>query len=238
MNNISLALITGVDIPIPELQLVLHQPSCKEIGMFGEQNFVSSASLICAKKESLVEDESLLKNITDFQILIEVINQYKKKADITTFFSLLFPSYKLMITPRSFIFNNFETKENVLIDESNLSILQEYLREAFCLKESSEESFNPANETAKKIKDKILKGRRRVAELKEKENDGIFARYISILSIALHKTPLELRELTMYQVLDLVDRFGLWVAHDTDMRVRLAGGHPDKEAENWMKNIH
>ena len=34
-----LALMTGVDIPIPELQVTIHQPTIKEISMIGEQDF-------------------------------------------------------------------------------------------------------------------------------------------------------------------------------------------------------
>ena len=38
MKDFSLALMTGVDIPIPECQLTVHQPSIKEISMLGENS--------------------------------------------------------------------------------------------------------------------------------------------------------------------------------------------------------
>jgi hypothetical protein len=34
--DIRLSLMTGADIPIPSCQLIMHQPSIKEIGMIGE----------------------------------------------------------------------------------------------------------------------------------------------------------------------------------------------------------
>lgn len=34
-----LALMTGVDIPIPNLGLTIHQPTLKEISMLGEEDF-------------------------------------------------------------------------------------------------------------------------------------------------------------------------------------------------------
>ena len=37
--DIRVALMTGIDIPIPECQLVLHQPNFREIGMIGEEEF-------------------------------------------------------------------------------------------------------------------------------------------------------------------------------------------------------
>ena len=35
-----LALMTGIDIPIPECQLVIHQPSLKEISFIGEKTIL------------------------------------------------------------------------------------------------------------------------------------------------------------------------------------------------------
>jgi hypothetical protein len=45
-------------------------------------------------------------------------------------------------------------------------------------------------------------------------------------------------ELTMYQLYDLMERYGLWVNWDLDIKSRLAGGKADKPVDNWMKQIH
>ena len=50
--DISLALMTGVDIPIPECQLILHQPTLKEISMMGEKDFFIGAHTLCINKLS------------------------------------------------------------------------------------------------------------------------------------------------------------------------------------------
>ena len=39
MFDYRLGLMTGVDLPIPALELVIHQPTIKEISMVGEQDF-------------------------------------------------------------------------------------------------------------------------------------------------------------------------------------------------------
>jgi hypothetical protein len=41
--DIKLSLMTGADIPIPECQLTVHQPTIKEIGMIGEKDFFIGA---------------------------------------------------------------------------------------------------------------------------------------------------------------------------------------------------
>jgi hypothetical protein len=45
-------------------------------------------------------------------------------------------------------------------------------------------------------------------------------------------------DLTMYQLYDLVERYSLYVNWDMDVRCRLAGGKPDSQPDNWMKDIH
>ena len=56
--DIQLALITGVDIPIPECQLILHQPTIKEISMIGEKAFFTGISCLCIDKKQLELEEN------------------------------------------------------------------------------------------------------------------------------------------------------------------------------------
>ena len=50
MFDIRLALMTGVDIPIPECQLTLRQPTIREISMIGEREFFTGAQVLCMDK--------------------------------------------------------------------------------------------------------------------------------------------------------------------------------------------
>jgi hypothetical protein len=49
---------------------------------------------------------------------------------------------------------------------------------------------------------------------------------------------LDAKKLTIYQLYDLIERYGLYVSWDLDVRCRLAGGSPNSEPDNWMKAIH
>lgn len=240
-----LALMTGVDIPIPELQLVMHQPTLKEISMMGEQDFFTAIHLLCMEKESLVQDRSLLQNLTNFQVLMKVMEQLKgtdQRASLVTLLSMIFPNFRPMLTPNSIIFNNLETKENILVDNNNFQFLQNTIKEVLCVNnifQGGNIVYNPLNKRAKEIADKIMRGRRKVAELKKKSSDSVIARYLSILTIGIHSMTLQdCMSLTLYQLFDLVERFTLYIQWDIDLRVRLAGGEPKGEAEDWMKNIH
>ena len=167
-----------------------------------------------------------------------------KKEDVISVLTILFPKYKIIFTPRSLVLNHIEDSNlNAMIDESNFEEFQEVLSKMFCLENTGQDIYNPANEQARIIAEKLMRGRQRAAAAKAAENggnsDSIFARQLSILSIGLKSMSLQdLLDLTMYQLYDLMERYTLYLNWDLDVKTRLAGGKPEKPAEDWMKNIH
>ena len=241
MFDYKLALATGVDIPIPELQTIIHQPDITEISMIGEKDFFTGIQLLCLNKKMYIEDENLLQQTTNFQIFMTIVNEKQvadKKAAVLQVFTLLFPKAKVIFTPRSILLNSGEI--NVTIDEENFEILQMLLQDMFCLSKTDQSTFNPANKKAKEIADKLMRARQRVAQLKAKEEQGsMFGQYLSILTIGTGSMSLQdCCKLTMYQLYDLVERYNLYINWDIDIRSRMAGAKADKPLDNWMKNIH
>jgi hypothetical protein len=237
-----LALMAGSDIPIPECQLTLHQPTIKEISFMGEEDFFIGVQCLCLHKAMFVEDKDALSNINNFQIFMTMMMDKEtvdKKNSVLQLLTILFPKYKVMITPRSLLFQG--EGDSHMVDESNFEQLQEVIRTVFCANTGpmDQQAFNPANEQAREIAQKLMRGRQRVAAQKGGSTQSAFSRYLSILTIGLSSMSLhELVNLTMYQMYDLVERYTLYLNWDLDVKSRLAGGKPDKPAENWMKNIH
>ena len=59
----------------------------------------------------------------------------------------------------------------------------------FCLDGQENKEYNPSGDLAKKIADKIRRGRQKKAKLEsKKEKVSFFSRYISILAIAKNKS--------------------------------------------------
>lgn len=237
-----LALMAGTDIPIPECQVVLHQPTIKEIAMLGEVEFFTGVQCLCVHKTMVIEDETLLANTTNFQIFMTVMmdkTTADKKAMVVDVLTVLFPGFKIIFTPRTLLLNNDGL--NIIIDENNFEILQSILEQVFCLRNTDQATFNPGNDAAKKIADKLMRARERVAKQKAAENGGgsTFSQYVSTLTVGLGSMSLQdCLNLTMYQLYDLVERYMLYVNWDIDLRSRLAGGKPDSQPDNWMKIIH
>ena len=189
------------------------------------------------------EDKNLLSDINNFQIFMMIMQEKEakdKKAAVKQVLTLLFPSYKVLFTPNSLLFQLQDSAENVIVDENNFEILQEILRQVFCMKNApmDQVAFNPVGEKAKEIAKKLQRGRERIAAEHNDKNSSTFSQYLSTLSVGLHMPLQPLTELTMFQLYDLLERYMLWVNWDLDIRMRLAGGKPDKSPDNWMKNIH
>lgn len=249
----SLALITGVDIPAIEFQTVIHQPRIKEIAMVGEQEYFAMLQLLCFNKATLLannpQGSSSLAAMNNFQIFMTLVSDQradpdgKNKIIIENVLSLFFQGYRLQWLPRSLYFNNSDKQHNFVVDENNFDKFQEYLNEASGIKGAqggSDGSFNPVNEKAAKIAAKLMKGRARVAQSRGESGDGsVLTRYVSVLAIGLQSMSLEdCLNLTVFQLYDLIERYGLYISWDLDIRSRLAGGKPDSKPDDWMKNIH
>lgn len=237
-----LALMCGTDIPVPECQLTIHQPRIREIALIGEADFFTGIQCLCLHKSMFVQDESLLETTNNFQIFMTVMQEKEaldKKLAVQQVCTLLFPSMKLNFTPRSMLL--IGEGRTVTLDENNFEFLQAALSSICCLKTGpmDQQNFNPANAEAKKIADKLMRGRQRVAAQKGESNTSLFTQYLSTLTIGLHSMSLQdAMDLTMFQLYDLVERYMLYLNWDMDIRSRLAGAKPDSQPENWMKNIH
>ena len=237
-----LALMCGTDYPVPECQLIIHQPRIKEIALLGEQDFFSGIQCLCLNKTMFVKDESLLANTNNFQIFMTIMSEKEaadKKLAVQQVCTILFPTYKVMFTPRSVLLSG--DGQTVQIDESNFEFLQEALSAICCMKTGpmDQQSFNPSDAKAREIAEKLMRGRQRVAAQKGQSNTSIFSQYLSILAVGLSSMSLQdAMDLTMFQLYDLVERYMLYINWDMDIRSRLAGAKPDSQPDNWMKNIH
>lgn len=241
-----LSLMVGIDMPVPELQLIFHAPTIKDIAYMGEKQYFMAVQYLCLEKEQLVQDETLLLSMTNFQVLMKILEQTKdkdKKSAIITLLKLIFPDFSAAITKNSIILTMDDNDgPTILIDEQNFDIFQEVLREILCVNslfQGENVIYNPGNDRAKEIANKLMRGRRKVAEQKAGNgNQSVLVRYISILTVAQIITLEDCINCNMFQLFDLMDRYTKKTECDTDRQVKLAGGKTEKQVESWMKDIH
>lgn len=234
----TLSLMSGIDIPIPECNLILHQPTIKEIAYLGETFFFTGAQCLCINKsmyQGLIEGD--VNNFDLLMLLLQDKNTVDKKNAVQQVLQLLFPDYKIFITPRSIAFNR--ANETFTIDEGNFESLQNILKNVFCLGSAGQESYNPSGKKAREIADKLMRARQKVAQQKGSSNSSVLAQYVSVLTVGLSSMSLQnLLNLTMYQLYDLIERYTLYTNWDLDIKSKLAGGKSETKVENWMKALH
>lgn len=246
--------MSGVDIPIPQLQLTIHQPIIREISYMGELDYFSTLQMLCFDKNTIIaanpQGASSLSVMSDFQIfmtLVDMLNEEAKsriQSNLVSLLTILFPGYSIQILPSGMglYFNNPTTKHNLMINDTNFDILKSALTEVTAVRNNAggeNSNFNPKGKKAAEIAAKIMKGRARAAAEKGYSADGVLGRYVSILTVGLSSMSLDdCLNLTVYQLYDLIERYGLYIGWDLDIRTRLAGGKPDDKPDDWMKDLH
>ena len=245
-----LLLLSGNDVPFIPARITIHQPTIKEIAYIGEEKFFKGLELLKISKDSLkVEDNSVLESLQNFDIFMMVLADQSPETQEHILYAqmilaLLFPNYVFKVTNRGIIFA--QEKEGKLedvgqIDRDNFDEFRELLTSIFALKgkKGESEDYNPANALAKKIADKLKRGRAQAAEAKGQDLSkiAIYSKYISILAVGERKDMNELFQYTVYQLLDEFQRFGLKMKYDMHIKAQLAGATNLGEIEDWMKDL-
>lgn len=219
MNN-DLLLLSGNDIPIEEIHLLLHPPTIKEIAYIGEEAFFSGCEFLKFNKNKLnTEDRNRLENTSNFEILMSIMREknpsvQKMKVFATMVLALLFPTYEIQIDEEKMIIKFKQNENEFCLDKNNYDFFIKTLNEVLCLGGGVTDSdYNPSGDLASQIADKL---RDRHNKLAEKNKNGqkvaILSRYVSILAVGENKDMNSLLNYTIYQLFDEFKRFQLKLA--------------------------
>ena len=242
-----LLLLSGNDIPFPEAQLSIHQPTLKEIAYIGEEKFFLGCELLNFTKKSLMsKDRVNLENQTDFDIIIATITENtleskKSQMNVLLVFTLLFPNYSFEIDKINYQIILINGDEIKVINKKNYPYLQEIIACIFCLQKNKEEAYNPSGLLSQKIADKLKEGQKKRAEMGKADAPqkiSILSRYVSILAVGEQKDINILMNYTVFQLFDEWERYNLKLKYDMYIKARLAGAKDLKEEENWMKDLY
>lgn len=236
-----LYLQSGNDIPFGIARVTIHQPSIKEIGFIGEEAFHIGSQFLAFDKNRLeIKDKSELESKSDFEIFMSVMNSIdraKHKTDAVMILALLFPEYKIKIEKDKILLQleNFSSS----INEQNYNDFKSIIIQIFCLNRFNAGSeFNPEDDLAAKIAEKMRKGREKRAKAGAPKKIAIFSKYISILSVGLKKDKNDLLNYTVPQLIDEFERFMLKQDFDLYVKAKLAGAKDIEEVKNWMDELH
>ena len=241
-----LLLLSGNDIPFISAGLTIHPPTIKEIAYIGEERFFKGLELLRFSLDKIeVEDKSVLETLNNFDIFMMMLrdeNPATRELSTNTqmVMALLFPAYSFSIEETRVIFSQDEQEIGEL-NRDNFSELQNILTQVFLLKgkDGNSEDYNPANELASKIANKLKRGRAKAAEQKGQDLSkvAIYSKYISILAVGERKDMNSLLQYTVYQLMDEFQRFILKQQYDMHVKAQMAGATNLGEVTDWMKDL-
>ena len=243
MDIDELLLQTGADIPFAQARLTIHQPRLKEIAYIGESNFHIGSQFLLFDKNNLSEkDKEGLANQSNFNIFMSIMCSHERAVHKTfalMILALLFPEAKIKLEADKILLQLEQFSSS--INEQNFVEFQNILKQIFCLGDKGDSSeYDPADDLARKIAEKIKKRKQKLAEKKgiDITKISIYSKYISILSVGLHKDKNELSEYTVYQLMDEFERFRRFQDFDIYIKAKLAGAQELEEVYNWMGDLH
>ena len=240
------------DIPYESAQLILHQPTIKQISYVGENNFFKGCQYLNFSKNNLqTKDKVNLEKVSDFEVLMTILRSndlavQEVKICLQQVFLLILPNYKVVFLPTSILFSrkSQEGFEEHSLTEENFEGFKNIVSEMFCLKyiqgENGQNGYNPGGPQARMIVQKIMEGRNKIAKLRgktDKTNIQILYRYISILAVGQQKDINQLMDYSLYQLIDQFRRFKMREDQEMVIRLRLAGAKDVQSVPNWMGDL-
>ena len=164
------------------------------------------------------------------------------KTCIQLVLALMFPDYKIIFLPMSILLQKQgeqEKTKQTIIDKDNFESFKNIVSEMFCLKENSQQKYNPGGPQARALVKKFQERQRILVKIKSGQGSmSVLDRYLSILSVGEQKDINTLREYTIYQLFDQFRRFNLKREFDMYIQAKMAGASDLNEVENWMGDLH
>ena len=231
-----LLFLSGNEIPFIGAQLIIHQPTIKEIGLIGEEAFFTGCQLLNFSKNLLNEEDKVhLEDKTNFDILIAILREQnavmqKNRNCVNMVLALMFPDYKISMQQDCILLEKEDMQYQ--INNNNFEEFKEIISIMFHLKQDDSATFNPSGALASRIAAKLQKRHQKLAEDKPDKKIDILSRYISILSVAQHKDMNILLNYTLYQLFDEFKRNELKMGYDMYVKAQLAGAKDLKEVED------
>lgn len=239
----------GGQVILPEIGIFITQPTIRQICQFGEMNFLQGLQLL-TKMDDLIKDiqmdNSELSKLDSFQVLMIVLkNQEDLKDIITSFFALICPNYNIVFAEKTIDFY-IEGDPNVKgkLHSYNIKDFSESINEIFMPYTDEENSgFNPANEAAERIAQKLNEARNRNKRKASGSGDSssIFGMYASILSVGLGMDINVIFNYTPFQIYDTINRYWLKVQYDLYQKIAttpMMDVSKMEEPKHWAKNIY
>lgn len=243
-------LLAGLPIPVKNANIAVTQPKIVDICAYGENKFYTAIGLF-TKMDFFVkpvkDGNPRLQYLQDFQVFMTIVEGDKGVQQIIKdLFDIIFPQYVWKLDYGCIQFSVGQNQPYIgQLNPMNIDNFVDVLNTLFFPYGTAEEKFNPVNDRAKEIAEKLQKGRQKRNELKQKkEGEGamsLFATQISSLEVGLGMNINEMFQLTPFQLFDCYSRYIAKMAYDFYQRVETMPFMDTTNStvpDNWLDNLY
>lgn len=232
----------GGPIPFADTGYSVRQPRLYDIAAMGEKDFFQALGVFLTDKDNFknpdkIRDEDIFLFICG--LMAEDKGSLGLENKCIEFLLLLFPQFKIgtlyeynivLVEDLKNLNENF-----LIINNENFFEFQNILKKIFMFS-TQEEKYNPGNEEARRIAEKLKRGNAIAAQEKgESENSSVLIRYCSVLSVGLELDINIILNYTYLQFRDILARFHLNESFNAGLTFKAAGS--TIELEDWEKEI-
>lgn len=241
--------LSGGQVPVPECGLFVTQPTLRQIAQFGEDTFFQGVQIL-TKAYDIVDDavkaNPELKQYDRFQVFaVMAAQQEQVNETLSSTFQLVLPDFSVEFSQNSIDFRlEGQQYASGRIHKHNLTALQTVLRELFIPKGSDDDDFNPVNEAAARVAEKLRKAREKLKEQNarvEEEKTSVFALYTSTLSIGTGIDVNTLYGYTPFQIYDAFQRYWMKSQYDVYQQLTMTPMMDVSKLEapkHWGQNMY
>lgn len=235
---------SGIDIPFADTGYSIHQPRMIEIAEIGEEDFFQFVNLFSISKDNFTKSEEIADEELFLYMYHSVVQGEDKEmeAKAVKFLLLLFPSFTVGVFHEYNIFLIIDpddfSKGFLTINHINFPALRDIVRQIFFLGETTlEEEYNPSNEQARTIAEKLKRGKKIASSQNgsSEEDKNFLLRYCSVLSVGLKLDMNIVLNYTFPQLRDTINRYHLHQNFDIGVLFKTVGSK--EELENWEKRL-
>lgn len=247
--------LSGQQVLVQSCGVFITQPKIRDIVVKSNENdFMSAAHLLTHIDQfanQIKEGKTVLNDMPDFQIIIEVLRQEKGQFTklINDFFALCMPEFTYKCSKHSIDFQNADGITVGMLNAFNYPDFSNTIQELFIPRQKEEEpeyKIDESNEMSRRLLEKIKRNREALAKqraAKEGSNVSVFAIYISTLSVGLGMDINVFYNYTPFQLYDCFNRFLAKMARDkyeTLLTIPFADTSKIQanEPPSWLENLY
>lgn len=245
--DLKLSLLAGD--PLTTDNLIVHPLSLDDVKKIGYANYTRFLSLLTVNREELAKKVEEAREKTIFELFMTANDEGLMAAFLYALSIFLKEDINNMVFDNNLgiVFGARDIEKPIeeyqILNKDNFDDFAQILRYQNCLVDANEEYVKPVilDEKARKILEKIQKGKQKVEEIKKKRNasedDADFSDIISAVSTksnTYNKT--NIWDLTVYQLYDEYKRLEAISSYETNIIAMVHGAKVDN-LKHWSSKL-